>query len=149
MFSLKNHCWRIFFIFWCFSYLIIDFWYLWKINSLSIKGVTYFLNLFSDVNTVPEYNNINWSSWSIWILILILSDVHKGFSFSLSEYQSSKSKDFFLFNNPRYMTNINSIMISIINKPSLLILISTSRTLSSISFYEIILNILKHIFGYN
>ena len=148
MFSLKNHCCGIFFIFWCFSYLVIDFWYLWKINSLAIKGVTYFLNLFSNVNTVPKYNNIDWSSWSTWILILILSYMHKGFTFSLSKYQSSESHNFFLFNYTRYMANINSI-ISIINKSSLLILIATSRTLSCIAFYEIILNIFQHIFGYN
>ena len=147
MFSLKNHCCGIFFIFWCFSYLVIDFWYLRHFNSLAVKGVTYFLNLFSDVNTVPKYNNINWSSWSTWILILILSYMHKGFTFSLSKYQSSESHDFFLFNHTRYMANINSI--SIINKSSLLILIATSRTLSSIAFNEIILNIFQHIFGYN
>jgi len=74
--------------------------------------------------------------------------MHKGFTFSLSKYQSSESHDFFLFNHTRYMANINSI-ISIINKSSLLILIATSRTFSSIAFYEIILNIFQHIFGYN
>lgn len=145
MLGLNHHSLCVFFIFWCFSYLSIDFWCLRKINSLTIKRVTYFLNLFSDVYTVPKYNNINWSSWSTWILILILSDVHKGFSFSLSKYESSESHDFFLFYNTRYMGNINNI--SIIDKSSLFILIIL--LVSSISFYEIILNIFQHIFGYD
>lgn len=137
MLCLNDHCWGVFFVFWCLSNCSVDFWCLRKFNSLAVKGVTYFLNLFSDVNTVPKYNNINWSSWSTWILILILSNVHKWFTFSLSKYQSLESRDFFLFYHTRYMANINNI--SIINKTSLFILIIL--LVSTISFYEIILNV--------
>ena len=143
MFSLKNYLLSVVFIFLGSYYSSINFIYIWKFNSLSVKRITYFLYLFSNMLPVPKYNYINWSSWSIWILILIIfCNMHKRFSFSLSENKSSKSHDIFLFYHPRYLRNINSIITNIINKSSLFFLICTSLTISSITLYKLTINIL-------
>lgn len=149
MFRLKHNSFCIISIFWCSCDVLINFWYLGQLNSLSVEWITYFFNFFSDVSSVPKYDNINWSSWSIWILILIICNMHKWFSFSLSKNQPSKSHDFFLFHYPWYMCNINSVtIIGIINQTSLLFLISTSGTFSAISFDKLSFDIFKHIFSH-
>jgi hypothetical protein len=87
----------------------------WEVVSLTIEGVTDFLDFLSDVLAIPEDDDVDRSRHFLFLrrallIFLISMDVHIGLSFGGSENESSKSLEVSLLYYTCNVANVDSII---------------------------------------
>jgi len=91
-----------------------------KFNSLTLwlESVANSLDSVSDMTSVPENNDEDWSLWLLNFFIFgivgVLLNIHVGFSLGCSENQFFQSSDFLLLDDTSDVLDVNWIIVSVL-----------------------------------